>query len=331
MDATIPDLLRLLAVPVLGWAAVRDARTRRVPNRTWYPLAALGVLLLLWEAVSMGLEGSGFGLFLLRTVLGIGIVGALALGFWFLGSFGGADAKAFLVIAVLFPTYPAYGVLGTTLPVVVTDLGIFSLSILTNAVLVGGTYPLALAVANARSGHVSPLAFVARRVSVSSLPQRYGTLLDTDGSFTQSGLDLDAFRMYLRWRRTDLATLRSTPQLVDPGTLPREPGNPTDGAVEVEGATDHLDVDRTGQANWDDGPIEDRWGAAAFLADIDTTAYGTDPEDLRAALDRIVEAESVWVSPGIPFIVPTFLGLLLALTVGDLLYLGLLWFGIVGP
>lgn len=44
---SIPDLLRLVAVPVFGWAAYRDVKTRRVPNRTWTPLAALAVLLLL--------------------------------------------------------------------------------------------------------------------------------------------------------------------------------------------------------------------------------------------------------------------------------------------
>lgn len=331
MDATIPDLLRLLAVPVLGWAAIQDVRTRRVPNRTWYPLVAMGAILLLWDAVSLGLEGPRFRLFLLRAVLGIGIVGTLAMGFWFLGSFGGADAKAFLVIAVLFPTYPTYEVFGTTLPAVVTDLGIFSLTILTNAVLVGAAYPLALAAGNARVGEFSPLSFVARRVAVPTLPKRHGTLLDTDGSFTQSGLDLDALRMYLRWRRIDLETLRSTPELVDPNTLPEEPGDPTDGAVEAGNPSGASARSQAERADWNDGPIDDRWGAAAFLEDIDTTAYGTEPDDLRAGLDRLVENESVWVSPGIPFIVPTFLGLIVALAVGDLLFLGLEWFGIVGP
>ncbi len=332
MDATIPDLLRLLAVPVLGWAALRDARTRRVPNRTWYPLVALGALLLVWDALVLGLEGPRFGRYLLRTIIGIGIVGTLAMVFWFTGSFGGADAKAFLVIAVLYPTYPMYELFGVTVPAVVTDLGIFSLTILTNAVLVGAAYPVALAVGNARSGVFSPLGFIARRVSVSSLPERHGTLLDTDGPFTQSGLDLDALRMYLRWRRIDLETLRSTPALVDPATLPDEPGDPTDGAVPAAGDAEAPPSNvAVGNANSSDGPIEDRWGADAFLADIDTTAYGTAPADLRAGLDRIVDSRTVWVSPGIPFLVPTILGLLLALTVGDLLFLGLDVLGIVGP
>ena len=39
--ASIPDLLRLVAVPAFAWVAYRDIETRRVPNRTWYPLPAL--------------------------------------------------------------------------------------------------------------------------------------------------------------------------------------------------------------------------------------------------------------------------------------------------
>ncbi|MFW6384181.1 MAG: prepilin peptidase [Halodesulfurarchaeum sp.] len=329
MDATIPDLLRLLAVPVLGWAAGRDVRTRRIPNRTWYPLVGLGAVLLVWETLALGVGTPRFGPFLLRTVLSIGLVGGLGLGFWVMGSFGGADAKAFIAIALLFPTYPVYHLAGVTLPAVVSDLGVFSFTVLTNAVLVGAAYPLALAVANARAGTVSPLAFVARRVSVDSLPDRHGTLLDTDGEFTQSGLDLDALRMYLRWRRIDLRTLRSRPSLSDPATLPEAPGDPTDGAVAERPATDdHTPPAMRGDGPTD-GPIEDRWGAEAFLAALDGSAYGTDPEALRAGLDRIVEEDGVWVSPGIPFIVPTFLGLLLALTVGDLLSLVLVWTGVI--
>ena len=329
MDATIPDLLRLLAVPVLGWAALRDVRTRRIPNRTWYPLAALGALLLLWDAFALGVGTPGFGPFLVRTLLSVGLVGGLGLGFWALGSFGGADAKAFLAIALLFPTYPVYQVGDLLLPAVVTDLGVFSFTVLTNAVLVGATYPIALAVANARAGSIAPLAFVAKRVPVDSLPERHGTLLDTGGYVTQSGLDLDALRMYLRWRRIDLPTLRSTPSLVDPATLPVDPGEPTDGAVDVGAVPANGSPPSMRGEGPTDGPIEDRWGAEAFLGAVDGSAYGTSPEALRAGLDRIVEADRVWVSPGIPFIVPTFVGLLLALTVGDLLFLGLEWLGLV--
>ena len=37
--------------------------------------------------------------------------------------------------------------------------------------------------------------------------------------------------------------------------------------------------------------------------------------------------ESVWITPGVPFIVPMFVGLLVALTFGDLLFVLLRLFG----
>lgn len=318
MLASIPDLLRLVAVPVLGWAAVQDVRTRRVPNGVWWPLALLGILLVGWEGFQLW-NGFGFQLYLLRVALSVGIVVPLAYAFWYLGGFGGADAKAFMVLAVLFPTFPTFRVLGGAFPIVVTDLGVFSLSVLTNTVLVGLAVPLALGVRNLAKGEFSWVMFLGHKVPVEELPRRHGTLLQTPDGLTTKGLDLDALRMYLRWRGTDLATVRSNPDLVDPATLPEEPNDPTDGAVAPDGGTPEQDV----------GAAVDRWGAAAFLEDIDSSAYGTTPDSLRQGLDVVTQAEAVWVSPGIPFIVPTFVGLLLALTAGDLMFWGLQAVGLV--
>jgi preflagellin peptidase FlaK len=59
VDASLPDLLRLVAVPALAWAAVRDVSTRRVPNSLWGPLAFLGMLLLLWDGfAALGRPGA---------------------------------------------------------------------------------------------------------------------------------------------------------------------------------------------------------------------------------------------------------------------------------
>ncbi|MFW6265159.1 MAG: prepilin peptidase [Halanaeroarchaeum sp.] len=307
--STLPDLLRLVAVPVIGWAAYRDLRTRRVPNALWGPLALLAVALLVWEGFQ--LAGSPFWrLWALRVALSIGIVVPLAYGFWYVGGFGGADAKAFMVLAVLLPTFPTYEVGTTLFPLVTTDVGIFSLSVLTNTVLVALGYPLALAARNLLRGELSWVMFLGRPVAVEELPALHGSLLETPDGFTRNGLDLDALRMYLRWRGISLAELRANPSLRDPATLPDEPNDPTDGAVVPDGRGDP-------------------WGAAAFLDDIDSSAYGTSPETLRAGLDRLVSAEAVWITPGIPFIVPTFVGLLAGLTVGDLLYVALVAVGLV--
>jgi len=335
--ATLPDLLRLVAVPAFGWIAWRDVRTRRVPNRTWYPLAGLAVALLAWEAVTL-FSGAATPIarqrFLVQVAISLGFVVPLTYGFWLMGGFGGADAKAFFVVALLFPTYPAYHLwqlglegLPASLPLVTTSVGVFSLTILSNTVLVGVAYPLLLAVRNAAGGYLSPGMFVAKPVGPERAVREYGTLLEFETRgltadlspsglreyFSWRGLDLDALRMYLRWRGLDLADVRADPERYrDPASLPAEPNPPGDGSMATDGGRPV--EDRPGEA------AADPWGAAAFLEDIEGSAYGTTPETLRDGLDELVEAEVVWISPGIPFIVPLFVGLVVSLTYGDLLF-----------
>jgi preflagellin peptidase FlaK len=328
--ATVPDLLRLLAVPAFGWIAYRDVRTRRIPNRVWYPLAALAVVLLVWELLPVVLAGAetvAGRRRLVRTGISVGIVVPLAYGFWLVGGFGGADAKAFFVVALLFPTYPSYNLwefgvqsAATQLPVVQTTVGVFSLTILSNTVLLGLAYPAVLAARNAATGYVSPGMFVAKPVAAAAATEEYGTLLEfpdrslTDdlspsgirAYFSYRGLDLDALRMYLRWRGLSFAAIRDDPDRYrDPDSLPAEPNDPGDGSMATDGGSDDSD---------------DPWGADAFLADIDGTAYGTTPEALRNGLDLLTERDTVWVSPGIPFLVPLLFGVLVSLVAGDLLF-----------
>jgi len=384
--ASWPDLLRLLAVPAFAWVAYRDVRTRRVPNRTWYPLAALAVLLLVWEVGPVLLSGPETlteRRLLLGTALSVGIVVPLSYGFWLVGGFGGADAKAFFVVALLLPTYPHYALwelgvawLPSQLPVVRTTLGVFSLTVLSNTVLAGAVYPLVLTARNGLAGRVSPAMFVARPVAVADTVREYGTVLHFDNGrlrdvrslsglrsyFSYRGLDLDTLRMYLRYRGLSLEAVQADPDRYrDPVSLPADPNDPGGGvvsddagadaaalspsgagvdadagvsaAVEADtGAGASADADDTtvtsdpGPASCSDadgldsGPHDDPWGAEHFLDDIEGSAYGTTPADLREGLDALATEKTVWVSPGIPFLVPLFVGLVVSLTVGDILF-----------
>jgi preflagellin peptidase FlaK len=344
MFATLPDLLRLLVVPVFVWAAIRDVRTRRLPNRLWPPLYLFGALLLVWEAVSLwpfaGFDGR---IFLVRAAISLLFVAPLGYAFWYLGAFGGADAKAMIALAVAFPTFPAYDVAGVTLPLVGTQLGVFSLTILTNTVLIGLAYPVGLAARNLVRGEASSSMFFARPVATDSLPDRHGRLFEDPDGPTRGGLDLDALRMYLRWRGLTLADLRRDPEgLRDPASV-GETFDPTDGGTHVGPRTDggravddaHPDGGRAVDAEIDDaveaddaaaetvrsgGDFDDAWAAERFLDDIDHGAYGTDAATLRDGLDVVAHEDSVLVSPGMPFVVPMAVGLVVSLTYGDALF-----------
>ena len=346
------DLLRLLVVPFFAWAAYTDVRTRRIPNRVWPPLFVAGVVLLaltLQRALAPGAPYASVAL--PAAVISLGVVAPIAYLFWLFGGFGGADAKALLVLSLLFPIYPAYEVAGVVLPLPGNEnaLGSFAFTILTNTVLAGVLYPLALSVRNAANGEFALGMFLGKRVHAGSVDERYGTLMGRNDGMDAGSLDLDAVRMYLQWRGETLDRVRSHgSELRDPGTLPDAPNDPGDGNVDASAAgsgsgsegedpvapdggdrdpdaeaTD-ADLETDGaDAETDDGDAadveyEDAWGADAFLDDVEGDAYGTSPDALRAGLDVLATAEKVWVSPGIPFIVPMFVGLVLALTVGDL-------------
>lgn len=295
------DLLRLVAIPLFGMAAIRDYRTRRVPGHYWYPLYALGLFLVVWEAATV--RPPERSLYLIRVAISLGFIIPLAYGFWYFGFFGAADRKAFITLAILFPTFPTYALAGLEFPVVQTTLGVFSLTILTDAVLVGLTYPVVTAIRNATTGHIAPVMFLAIPVAWNDLPRAHGKLFETPSGFTHDGLDLDALRMYLRWRDLTLEDLRENPEEYrDPASLPEHPNPPTDGAVKRP-----------------DGGLDDPWGASLFADEIGHP-YGTTPVQLRAGLEVLTHRDEVWISPGIPFLIPVFVGLLVAITYGDLLF-----------
>ncbi|MFB6118255.1 prepilin peptidase [Halosegnis sp.] len=322
-------LCRLFALPVFALAAYRDVQTRRVRNELWVPLVALGLVLLVADAAT-ALEADAVRrrLFLVHVGVSLGFVAPLGYAFWRVGGFGGADAKAIITLAVVFPEFPAYYLPGAVLPLVRPPLGVLSMTVLSNAVVVGATFPLALATRNLLDGHLRPLAFVGRPVSVPAVATEHGSLLETPDGLTRDGLDLDALRMYLRWRRATLSDLRADPDWYrDPASLPPEDerGDPTDGALTAgPPVTDGGDASEPAVRRIEH---EDSWGAAAFLAALEGTAYGTTPEELRDGLDLLVARDEVWLTPGLPFIVPTFLGLVVAVTYGDLLFrlLRVLW------
>ncbi|WP_248903585.1 A24 family peptidase [Halocatena marina] len=345
MFVSIPDLLRFVTVPVFAWAAYQDVRTRRVPNCVWVPLVAVGLITLTLDGRSVIALSSPEiqSLFFLRVGVSLGVVAPLGYAVWRLGGFGGADAKAIVTLAVVFPTYPEVYVRWTAIPLEPSAVGVFSLTILTNTALISAAIPLVLAGRNAINGRCQPTMFVGWPVSVDRVANVHGQLLQKDGTqdSDSDGLDIDAVRMYLRWRGSTLEAVRQSPATHrDPTSIPTTPNDPGDGSVaeydeRLISSQLYSETRRADRQRIDDREIDaaasDAWGVAAFFADIDGDAYGSTPAQLRAGLELLSssETESVWVSPGIPFLVVVFFGLLTALTYGDLLASLLQLIGIV--
>ena len=87
----------------LGYASWSDIKTREVSNKVWLLYAPLGLTLTLFEGLLY--ENYDYWLF---AGISIALTFTLAVSLFYLGAFGGADAKAFMCLALAFPTYPKF-------------------------------------------------------------------------------------------------------------------------------------------------------------------------------------------------------------------------------
>ncbi len=144
----------------------------------WLEIAAyLGVLfVLLYSAWSFGIGDSGVPVAVLAVYVGV----VLGRGLFELGVlYGGADAKAVIVVALLLPLDPH-----PLLPApVAATLGLsvypFALTLVMDAALLGAAIPLGLALRNLLRGEFAfPQGFTGYLMPVAELPHRFVWLRD---------------------------------------------------------------------------------------------------------------------------------------------------------
>lgn len=116
--------LRIIACAImLVLAAVIDIRKREIPDKIWLGFGGLGAVLTILEFA----DPTGHPP-LFNYLLGVGIVAPIAYAVYKTGLFGGADSKALIAIALLFPWFND-GVL-------FKFHGFTALTVLTNALLI---------------------------------------------------------------------------------------------------------------------------------------------------------------------------------------------------
>ncbi len=156
----------LLGLVMLVGASVSDLRTRRVPNLYWIPFVAFAAILALGDVLLMPAS---------RLVVAYGVAAALCAlfyGLWKMRLFGGADAKALMVLACLQP-WPRGG--PVPLPAALDALANGSLLMLALPLLYAASNALrgrfafpamflgtSMPVARAEASHVWPLQRVGR-------------------------------------------------------------------------------------------------------------------------------------------------------------------------
>ncbi len=98
----VPFLIRGGGVLLFAFAALMDWRYRRVQNHVWGLIATLGVIALLLELI----EASNRLAITIGVVLCTLLVSTFALFAFSTGWVGGADAKAAIVLPIIFPRFP---------------------------------------------------------------------------------------------------------------------------------------------------------------------------------------------------------------------------------
>lgn len=85
-----------ISLILFGYCAFTDFKYREINNRVWIYFTPIGITLTL---LSIAMEQLSF----LNVLLSITVSSVFALVLWFLGGFGGADAKALITLALLLP------------------------------------------------------------------------------------------------------------------------------------------------------------------------------------------------------------------------------------
>ena len=120
----------VLCLSFLVYASWSDYKTREVSNKVW---AILGPTALALTAFQFLVYSNQPIQFVTNYILSFAITAGLSLAVFYVGGFGGADAKAFMCIALALPFYPSY--LLSQPSNFVSPL--FPITIFTNSVLLG--------------------------------------------------------------------------------------------------------------------------------------------------------------------------------------------------
>lgn len=316
---------RLLTLPLLAYIAYRDVRTRRIPRRIWPPLLGVALIVLAADIYTTPTPAAQTRLILI-SLIGLALALILAAPMVLSNSFGTADAFAFVTLALLFPTIPHIEIGGLSLPAAPSP-PLFFLAILSNTVLATLAYPLHLLLRNLRRGTRSSRLLTGSEYAWANVLDQHGTLFTPTDELIATGVDLDALRAYLEWRDASLVEIRDDrTRFRHPETIPStsddavDNDSPTTRPLNTPPSENDLHVDGGTDVTGATASDRDPWGAAAFINRTDADLYGATPRQLRTALDQLADAttDTVWVSPGIPLLLPLFTGLVLAILASDL-------------
>lgn len=321
-DISLVDVVRIFAITaVFTYASKEDLLTREIRSVIWRILIIIGIFCIGFEVYTTALTVE-YGLQVTANII---LAAIIALFLKITGLFGLADVKAFMAIGIALPTFPELGVFPLYTPTYLPPYDqIFPLVVFT--ILVNMTFflpfaPLKIIYKNIRSGDIKRgqrgVWLYAYKIPIDELETTFGSIIapwmedpekedKTPKSIfsayklSKNGLDTKFIMDYLEWERdnkenpdlqlSDMEDANSAKYFLQDDSVPWEVNNPVSITEKIR--------------NW--------WnGEEAPEADM--------TEDIEK-LNRLLEQDEVWITPGLPFLVPMTLAIFTTIFVGDILF-----------
>lgn len=181
------DVFYLLKVIVatlfLIQACKLDLRERRVPNSVWKYMLAVFIPFNLIEFLMLK-----YNIFF--VLIQFALIFVLSCFLYQIGAYGGADAKAFIALAVAFPIYPNISIF----PLLNQGFGIFAFSTLSNSVVFAPLILVYMFFRNVMKEGLKPIKdnyfylfyyFIGYRVDAEKIPPFHNLLEFFDGELTR--------------------------------------------------------------------------------------------------------------------------------------------------
>lgn len=240
------DILKIIfCIPFLIYSCYSDIKTRRVTNKLWLIMLTGAFFFIIYDVSKYSAS-----YYLVRLFISVGFIYAFMYIIFRIGMFGGADAKLFIVLSVIFPIYPALNYFGYNFPLNKPLIDLFAYNIFDNTVILLVVSPIVLTaynlIKNGLHANKSLFIFIGYRTKISELPGKHIKMIQ---NFEE-----------------------------------------VDGKVQ----------------------FRFKWGGV----EIDETII----RELKSLSEKGLIKDEVWVTPGIPSMVPITAGFFIAIFYGDLLF-----------
>jgi len=157
------NLLELTKVLIvfcfLLYACHLDLKSRTIPNKVWKFMLVATIPITTYQVYEMAFLNA---MILIFAAIGVIFMAVFAYVLYRINAYGGADAKALICLAIIFPFYPKIG----AFPLINSGFEIFAFSVLANSVIFAPLMMIALLIRNlSREGFrgflKNPLYYIA--------------------------------------------------------------------------------------------------------------------------------------------------------------------------